>query len=178
MDAKYAHAYPPSCAHKTVLTKRWLKFCVHRRRNAAKNARGKKKRARKLSVRTNESSPFARLSPTNGTPHAATLPSHHQSSTGLKWQNLECVCFLMHVCLCVCASWTPPGETSSCVCHSNPPFFPSVRVTDCNAHERKQAFESLSCICPCAYTLTLCREKHHQGQSMVDVSSLARITTS
>lgn len=42
-----------------------------------------KKRGRKLSLRTNESSPFSRLSPAlMEPPHAAMPPSHHQSGAG------------------------------------------------------------------------------------------------
>lgn len=61
----------------------------------------------------------------NGGPHAATPPSHHQSSAGWGAAGM-CVCLCARVFECVCISRTPPGETSSRVCHSEPFFFFSL----------------------------------------------------
>jgi len=122
-------------------------------------------RARKLSVRTNESSLFARLSPSLMV--APMLRRLHRIIKAVQTGNGKNPSVFLCVCLSQRVSWTPPRETSSCVCHSNPFFFSSVRVTECDAHESKQAFKSLSCICLCAYKHTLHGGKKVPGAEYV-----------
>lgn len=100
----------------------------------------KRERKKKLSVRTNESSPFTRLSPTlMVAPMLRRLPCIIKAAQAYNGRNPS---VSLLVCRCVPVLWTPPRETPSCVCHSN-------------AHERKQAFQPPSCIRPCACTMTL-----------------------
>lgn len=77
------------------------------------------KRGRKLSLRTNESSPFSRLSPTlMEPPHAAMPPSHHQSGVGKGATGIR-----FFICARAFVSWTPPGEAPSSGWHTEPPPF-------------------------------------------------------
>lgn len=107
------------------------------------------KSARKLSVRTNESSPFARLSPTLMAPPMLRCLPHiiklAQASGNLCASFFLCLLrACVRACMYVCVSRKPPGEASSSVCHTEHPFFlilplSTAKMTECNAsHEREK----------------------------------------
>lgn len=80
----------------------------------------KEKRGRKLSLWTNESSPFSRLSLTlMGPPMLRCLPRIIKAAQARGWQES----LFLFVCVRAFVSWTPPGEAASSGCHSEP-FFP------------------------------------------------------
>lgn len=98
-----------------------------------------KKRGRKLSLRTNESSPFCRLSPAlMEPPHAAMPPSHHQSSAGKGATGIR-----FFICARAFVSWSPPGEAPSSGCHTDPPppfFFSAAKVSEFKKRSLKVTF--------------------------------------
>lgn len=85
-----------------------------------KATRKGKKRARKLSVRTNESSPFARLFLTLMVPPMLRrLPRIIKAAQGSGWQESECVFVYGSVRLCVSGrvffTDTPQRDLQQCV---------------------------------------------------------------
>lgn len=79
-----------------------------------------KKRGRKLSLRTNESSPFSRLSPTlMEPPHAAMPPSHHQSGAGKGATGIHFLFVHAHL-----FHGRPPERLPAVVPHQTPPPTP------------------------------------------------------